>query len=264
VVRRAVPCVQGARGVDSRQAGLVLRGVRVGLRGSSVRSTRGRQSAAPLEGVRDKGDVMTTVYKIPHPLGTRSRERAGHWEEYQRERDARPWLAERQDRHSYEKDRTLQGLAEIDRLVGGKPLSGGTALEDYPTLRPLRNRVWARRRPLHAEAKAAGLVVPELVDRPSGQQAGCLYDVLRVGPGVTSVKPGDCVAVHYAVARDLGDVLGEGVYQFVADVDYVEPREYETERQRYEDGSSTTFERRMSDTERRGGGDVLGLAVDSA
>ena len=201
-----------------------------------------------------------TVYKVPHPLGTRSRERAGHWEEYGRYKAARPVLAEQQDRHSYEADKDLLGLMEADRIFPrGK---GGTALEDYPTLRPMRNKVWARRRSMWEDARAAGLAVPELIDRPDSQKRGMWFHVLRVGPGVTTLKPGNWVLVNHCVAKDLGDVLGADVYEFVADVAYVDPRSHETEQRRNPDGTTTPYLRRMSDTERRSGGDVLAVAIE--
>ena len=151
-------------------------------------------------------------------------------------------------------------LGEIDRLhpVG----RGGTGLADYPGLRPPRCTVFARRHALWQDARAAGLVIPVLHDCPNGQQAGVFYTILSVGPGVTSVRPGDVVVTNNCIARDLGGLLGDGIYSFLCDVDYVDLREYETETARHPDGSTYTVQRRMSDTERRGGGDVLAIAVD--
>lgn len=206
----------------------------------------------------------TKVASIPHPLGTR-KTKAGHWtpegqEHYQNERAARPFLAEQHDRTHIEKDRTLIGLAEIDRLhPKGK---GGTALEDFPGLRPTRGHVFARRRELYAEAKALGIAIPEAVDRPSGQSQGLLYDVVRVGPGVTSVAEGDCIVVNACHGRDMGDSLGEGVYDFVADVPHLDERTHETETARHPDGTPYTYERRMSETERGSGGHILAIVED--
>lgn len=172
-------------------------------------------------------------------------------------------MSERQDRTHIEKDMALGILSEIDRLhPRGR---GGVGLEEYPEARPMAHRVWARRRARYASATSAGLTIPEVCDRP-GLREGLLYDVIAVGPGVFSVKVGDCIVVNSCLGLDLGDLLGEGVYQFVADVEHIEPRQYETETSRHTelgeplpDGVTRTFRRRMSDTERVTGGMILAI-----
>jgi co-chaperonin GroES (HSP10) len=160
------------------------------------------------------------------------------------------------------KDFRMNLLAAID---AEHPIGkGGTGLADYPTLRPLRGRVLARRRGMWDHVKAAGLVVPDLLDRPDSQQRGMFYDVIAVGAGVTSVRPGDCVVVNNCVAADRGDILGDGVYEFSCDVDYVDRRTHETEVERLPDGSPHAYLRRMSDTERRSCGDVLAVVLTGA
>lgn len=201
-----------------------------------------------------------TVVSIPHPYGTR---KVRGWtpegtEHYQNERaHRREWLSDRQDRTHLEQDRTMLGLAEIDRLhPKGR---GGTGLDDYPTLRPMRGHVFARRRSMYEGAKALGIAIPEAVDRPEAQSQGLLYDVLVVGPGVTSVAVGDCVVVNACQGRDMGDFLGEGVWDLVADVPYMDPRTHETETARHPDGTRYTYERPMGDVERGSGGMILAV-----
>jgi len=202
----------------------------------------------------------TKVASIPHPYGTRSRDHAVAREHYQNERDWRKAGMSERDRTHIEKDMALGILAEIDRMhpVG----KGGTALQDWPGLRPMRHRVFARRRGMWESVKAAGIAVPDICDRPDSQRRGMLYDVVAVGEGVVSVKPGDCVVVNHCVAADRGDVLGDGVYGFTCDVDYVGPRGFETEHERLPDGTRHPYERRMSDTERRSCGDVLAILTE--
>lgn len=199
----------------------------------------------------------TKVASIPHPLGTRSRETALAREHYQNERSWRPMLAEKYDRHHIETDKRLGILEAVNAMH--PPGKGGTGLESYPTLRPMAYHVFAKRRGMWDGAKAAGIAIPELLDRPDSQRRGMLYDVLAVGAGVTSVKPGDCVVVNHCVAADRGDTLGEGVYEFTCDVEYVDRRTHETETERLPDGSRRTYQRPMSDTERRSQGDVLAV-----
>ena len=203
----------------------------------------------------------TKVASIPHPLGSRGK--PGPWTPQGQEHlsNERAWHAirsEQTDRTHLEKDAHLAILGEIDRLhPRGK---GGHGLDDYPTLRPMRGHLFAKRRELYAHAKAAGLAIPEALDRPSGQHEGLLYDVLVCGPGVTSVKPGDCVVVNGLLGRDMGNSLGEGVYDFIADVPYVDAREYETERDTV---TGLPYQRRMSDVERMSGGQILAIVEES-
>lgn len=199
-----------------------------------------------------------TIYKVPHQYGTRSRERAEHWAEYAREQAARPWLAERQDRTHIEKDMALGVLGEIDRLHPKG--SGGEAWGQYQ-IRPMPGRVYARRREMYAQARAAGLAIPDVCNRARSQQEGLFYDVLAVGAGVTSVKVGDCVVVNNCLGRDMGDTLGEGIYELRADMD-VDPRQYEQEQERMPDGTMVPFERRMSDRERGVAGWIDAVVVD--
>ena len=137
-------------------------------------------------------------------------------EHYDNERAARKaGLSDKTDR-SKPTDMRMSILAEIDRL---HPMGkGGDGLDEYPTLRPMRHRVFARRRvsALSAQASAAGLVVPELVDKPT-EREGWLCDVLVVGPGVTSVRVGDCVVAHHALCWDRGAILGTGVVELAVD-----------------------------------------------
>lgn len=204
----------------------------------------------------------TKVASIPHPLGPRPQPKG--WtpqgqEHYDNERSARSWLAERQDRSDPDRDPGLKILAEIDRL---HPIGkGGTGLEDWPTLRPRRHRVFARRRELYAEAKAAGLAIPDLLDRPRGQQAGAFFDVVAVGAGVTSVRVGDAVVANACVGRDLGDTIGPGLYELECDQPAGDERLYETEQERLPDGSMRTVLRRMGDRERRVWGVIDAVVV---
>jgi hypothetical protein len=207
-----------------------------------------------------EGEVKgTKVASIPHPYGTR---KPKGWTPEGQEHlsNERAWHAlrsDKTDRTDLDRDAAMTILGEIDRLhPKGK---GGHGLEDFPSLRPMRGHVYARRRELYAHAKAAGLAIPEALDRPSGQHQGLLYDVLVCGAGVTSVKPGDCVVVNGLIGRDMGNSLGEGVYDFIADVPYVDAREYETER---DPVTGLTHERRMSDCERMSGGQILAIVED--
>lgn len=205
-----------------------------------------------------------TVASYPHPYGPSVPVKG--WtpkgtEAYANEKAWRKHsIAERQDRHHPEQDMHLRMLTELDAMhPKGK---GGHGLEDYPTLRPMRGHVFARRRSLWTEAKAAGIAIPENLDRPNGQNQGLLYDVLAVGAGVTSVKVGDCVVANACHGRDMGDSLGDDVYDFLADVPYVDEREFEIEHAQHPDGSRYTYERRMSDCERASGGFLLAIVEE--
>jgi hypothetical protein len=157
------------------------------------------------------------VASIPHPYGTR---KPKGWtpegqEHMDNERAWRPVLAERQDR-AKKHDLIMEGLAEIDRV---HPMgSGGVGLEAHPGLRPMRHRVYARRRQtaLSQRMEAAGLALPEILDRP-GQQEGWVCEVVAVGAGVTSVKPGDLVVAHHALCWDRGGELGDGIVEIAVD-----------------------------------------------
>lgn len=205
----------------------------------------------------------TKVYSVPHPYGTRhlngwTPEGQAHYDNERAWREA--GISERQDRTHLEKDRAMLMREEIDRLhpVG----KHGTGLAEYPTLRPLRGHVFARRHDQWAHAKAAGIAIPDLLDRPQGQQAGCFYTVLVCGPAVTSVQPGDVIVANNCVPRDVGAELGSGVYDLMADVPYVDERTHETEMARRPDGTTFTYRRRMSNTERRSAGDVLAIVEE--
>lgn len=205
----------------------------------------------------------TKVYSVPHPYGTRH---VNGWtpEGQQHYDNERAWreagISEQQDRTHLERDKAMLMREEIDRQhpVG----KHGTGLAEYPSVRPMPGHVFARRRELYADAKAAGLAIPALLDRPQGTQQGLLYDILAVGPGVTSVKPGDCVVVNSCMGRDLGDILGTGVYDILADVDYVDRRTHEIETAKHPDGTRYTYERRMSDVERGSGGFLLAIVEE--
>lgn len=178
---------------------------------------------------------------------------ARHWDEIGREKAARKaGTFRKMDQTDLSKDPTMGILQEVERQHPTG--SGGTALERYP-IRPPWYKVFARRRSAWESAKAAGIAIPELLDRPRGQQTGVLYDVLAVGPGVTTVKVGDVVIANCLQGRDMGAILADGVWMLDCDCDYVDTRTHETERA--PDGS--TWHRRMSDTERGSGGHVLAI-----
>lgn len=183
-------------------------------------------------------------------------------EHYANERAWRKAGMSEKDRTHLEKDEIVRGLAHIDAMHPRG--TGGTALAEYPTLRPMRHHVWGRRRSLYEDVRALGIAIPELVDRPDSQRRGMLYEVLAVGEGVTSVRVGDVVVVNHCVAADRGHELGEGVYDFTCDLHYVELRTHETEWERLPDGTRRSYQRRMSDTERRSCGDVLAVLHEGA
>jgi len=168
-----------------------------------------------------------------------------------------------QDRHDLDKDRSMRFLS---RLQAAHPEArGGTIWEDYAdTLRPLPNRVWARRDApeAHASAKAAGVVVPDACDRHDGQQTSAWFTVLAVGDGVTSVKPGDRVRAISYIGAPLGGILGDDIFELWTDIPYVDERTHETEARRNPDGSVTFWQRPMSDVERRSGGDIDAVLTD--
>ena len=166
--------------------------------------------------------------------------RAGHLTEIANERAARKaWLSERQDRHHLDTDRRWSHMRAIDAEHPWRR-TGGKALGEYgDQLRPLPHRVFARRRGQYEAAKAAGIAIPEIADRPDNQLATATYDVLAVGEGVVSVKPGDAVIASAFIGRDLGDVVADDIVELWADVESVQPGE--------------------SAIVRRTGGDILGV-----
>lgn len=206
-----------------------------------------------------------TVATIPDPRegGRPRRDDALAREHYQNERDwRRAGLSEKHDRTRIEKDSTLGMLAEIDRQhPQGR---GGLGLEMYGgSLRPLPYRIFARKRDPYAAQKRLGIVIPDLMQRfAHSQRDGAFFDVLAVGAGVTSVRPGDCVVALAGVGRDLGASVGDDVYELWCDCEAVDVREYETETLRHPDGSRYQVQRRMSATERRVGGDVAAVLVE--
>ena len=105
-----------------------------------------------------------------------------------------------------EKDPGLQMFTRLSALYD-PPTSNWieTHLDEY---RPTAGQALARRERPHVAARELGIVVPEIVaNRYEGMTASAVFEILAVGPGVTSVARGDKVIAAAFAGRD-AKVLG--------------------------------------------------------
>ena len=138
-------------------------------------------------------------------------------------RNERAWrkagLSDRFDRTDPATSRRWDIARTAHRLYGRR--TGGVGLDVWgDRLRPRAYRIFARREisPTFAAALATGLLIPDALLRYDGQQSGAIYVVVSVGRGVTSCVPGDRVAASSYVGKDLGDLLGDHIFELACDV----------------------------------------------